>query len=123
MVPNDESSKKFHCKYCDYSTSRNSQYQRHLSTDKHKILMNPNMKTQNTFFNCICGKTYKHSSTLCSHKKTCKMADKSVTNSENMTADKDLIMMLVKQNTELMEILKNGVGDGNKKKGAFYERG
>ena len=78
--------------------------------------MNPNMKTQNTFFNCICGKTYKHSSTLCSHKKTCKMADKSVTNSENMRADKDLIMMLVKQNTELMEILKNGVGDGNKKR-------
>ena len=111
MVPNDESSKKFHCKYCDYSTSRNSQYQRHLSTDKHKILMNPNMKTQNTFFNCICGKTYKHSSTLCSHKKTCKMADKSVTNSENMTADKDLIMMLVKQNTELMEILKNGTNN------------
>jgi hypothetical protein len=36
------------------------------------------------------------------------MGDKSVTNSENMTADKELIMMLVKQNTELMEILKNG---------------
>jgi hypothetical protein len=39
------------------------------------------------------------------------MADKSVTNSENMTADKELIMMLVKQNTELMEILKNGTNN------------
>jgi dGTP triphosphohydrolase len=30
-----------------------------------------------------------------------------------MTADKDLIMMLVKQNTELMEILKNGTNNNN----------
>ena len=125
MVPNDKSSEKFHCEYCDYSTSRNSQYQRHLSTDKHKILMNPNIKTQNSF-SCICGKTYKHSSTLCSHKKTCKAEDTSnsvVVKEDNIDKDQ-LILMLVKQNAELikettdfksmmMEVIKNGTHNNN----------
>ena len=120
MVPNDKSSEKFHCEYCDYSTSRSSQYQRHISTDKHKILINPNIKTQNSF-SCICGKTYKHSSTLCSHKKTCKAEDtsNSVVVKENINDKDQLILMLVKQNAELikettdfktmmMEVIKNG---------------
>ena len=120
MVPNDKSSEKFRCEYCDYSTSRSSQYQRHISTDKHKILINPNIKTQNSF-SCICGKTYKHSSTLCSHKKTCKAEDtsNSVVVKENINDKDQLILMLVKQNAELikettdfktmmMEVIKNG---------------
>ena len=41
MVPTQKSSKKFHCENCDYFTSRKSQYERHLLTDKHKILQNP----------------------------------------------------------------------------------
>ena len=31
-----ESSEKFHCIICDYYTSRKSQYDRHILTDKHK---------------------------------------------------------------------------------------
>jgi len=31
-----ESSEKYICEVCHYSTSRNSQYQRHITTDKHK---------------------------------------------------------------------------------------
>ena len=125
MVPNDKSSEKFYCEYCDYSTSRNSQYQRHISTDKHKILINPNIKTQNSF-SCICGKTYKHSSTLCSHKKTCKAEDtsNSVVVKENINDKDQLILMLVKQNAELikettdfksmmMEVIKNGTHNNN----------
>ena len=44
MVPTHESSKKFRCELCDYASSRNSQYERHLQTDKHKILHNPTYK-------------------------------------------------------------------------------
>ena len=31
-----ESSKDYVCELCDYTTSRLSQFQRHLTTDKHK---------------------------------------------------------------------------------------
>ena len=34
LVP--ESSGKYICDICDYSTCRKSQYNRHLTTDKHK---------------------------------------------------------------------------------------
>ena len=52
MFPTQQSSEKFHCTICDYYTSRKSQYDRHLATDKHKILQNP---TQEKFQNA---KTY-----------------------------------------------------------------
>ena len=32
-----KSSKKFYCKKCDYSSNRESQWRRHLSTTKHKM--------------------------------------------------------------------------------------
>ncbi len=64
MVPTHESSKKFHCEKCDYSSSRKSQYDRHILTDKHKILQNPTLKSSEPKWRCPCGKKYKHSSTL-----------------------------------------------------------
>ena len=44
MNPTLKSSQKFHCEICNYSTSRKSQYERHLATDKHKTLQNPIQK-------------------------------------------------------------------------------
>lgn len=38
LVP--KGSKKFHCELCDYTTQRNSQYNRHLLTAKHKMIQN-----------------------------------------------------------------------------------
>ena len=71
MNPTTKSSELFVCECCNYSTSRKSQYQRHLATDKHKFLQNPTSKKFQTdkSYICDCGKTYKHSSTLYSHKK------------------------------------------------------
>ena len=67
-----KSSKNFYCKNCDYNTSRQSQYDRHLMTAKHKILTNPNEKSSALKkYYCDCGKAYKHVSSLCAHKKTC----------------------------------------------------
>ena len=60
----------FECTFCNFKCSKNSEYERHKMTAKHKRLSNPNKKTPN-LFTCICGKQYKHQSTLCAHKKTC----------------------------------------------------
>jgi hypothetical protein len=107
----DKSSEKYVCENCDYYTSRKSQYNRHLLTDKHKNLQNPTYKkfyTEKKFI-CNCGKSYKHSSTLYAHKKTCDI--KNITNNindtiiENNMNDKEIIMMLIKDNNDIKNIL------------------
>ena len=35
-----EGDNAYHCEKCDYSTSRKSSYQKHLATQKHKMLQN-----------------------------------------------------------------------------------
>ena len=60
------------CIMCNYTTSRQSQYNRHIMTTKHKILTNPNEQiSKKISFACQCGKIYKHMPSLCCHKRTC----------------------------------------------------
>ena len=118
MVPTQKSSGLFVCECCNYSSSRKSQYYRHLSTDKHKILQNPTYKKFQTekLHICDCGKKYKHSSTLFAHKKQCiaKNIENATDNTKLCELDKDeLIIQLLKQNKELIEVLKNGTNNNN----------
>ena len=67
-----ESSGKLYCEKCDFSTSRNSQYVRHLNTAKHKMVNNDNnLVPKSSVYICECGKSYKHQSGLSRHKKSC----------------------------------------------------
>jgi hypothetical protein len=105
-----KSSEKYVCENCDYYTSRKSQYNRHLLTDKHKNLQNPTYKKNYTEkkFICNCGKSYKHSSTLYAHKKTCNSKDIMNNNNtiiENNMNDKEIIIMLMKDNNDIKNIL------------------
>ena len=61
----------FECTLCNFKCSKNSEFERHKMTAKHQRLTNPNKKTPN-LYSCVCGKDYKHQSTLCAHKKKCK---------------------------------------------------
>lgn len=106
----EKSSEKYYCKFCNYGTSRQSQYERHLITPKHKRLTNANEKVPKSSlpFSCECGKTYKHKSSLCKHIKTCKFIKKEK-NSEkeennNFIEDetfKELFEEMVNQNKAL----------------------
>jgi hypothetical protein len=107
MVPYEESSKKFHCKTCNYNTSRKSQYERHLLTDKHCRLQNPTSKKFqiDKIYECDCGKAYKHSSTLYTHKKLCVFIDTSKITSHKIEDSEikmltNLVLEVVKQNNE-----------------------
>jgi len=107
----DESSKKFYCVLCDYSTSRFSQYERHMTTPKHKKITNGNLvdneKGSKEFLCNDCGKKYSHPSGLCRHKKKCiKTEEITITDLIHPDiTDKEIIFMLLKQNNEFKELL------------------
>ena len=104
------------CEDCDYYTSNKKDYLKHTLTLKHMRLINANKNPQKSqldkIFSCDCGKIYKHMSSLCKHKKICNNEDNNDM-IKNELSDKDLIMMLVKQNTELLEVIKNGTHNTN----------
>ena len=106
---------KFSCEYCNYFTSKTSDYKKHLSTDKHKKHENDSKMIGNDsdislkvakHFACECGRIYKYDSGYYRHKKNCKPLSKE-NNLSSIDKD-DLIIALLKQNTELLEIMKNG---------------
>jgi hypothetical protein len=96
MFPTHKSPKisyKYFCKKCDYNCNKNSEYNKHLTTAKHKILQNP---TSNSVcisgpkvYSCICGKEYKHSSTLYHHKKKCQTIHTHDNQENNMNPEKE----------------------------------
>ena len=104
------SSNLFICKMCDYTTSRKSQYERHISTSKHINTTNTTnlVQKRSKLFICECGNQYKHHSSLWNHKKKCNY-EKQV-EKEIVTNDKDnLITLLLTQNKELMDLVKSGM--------------
>ena len=108
-----KSSAIFFCEKCNYTTSRKSQYNRHLMTAKHKILINPNEKSSaaSTEYTCECGRIYKHLSSLCAHKKLCTFAMnehdivKKETIMQSNNDKSDSIMELIKQNQDFKSLL------------------
>jgi len=103
---------KFNCELCDYITSKMCDYKKHLSTEKHKKRENETFETemkQNVSKNlqCICGICFNSRTTLWRHKKVCKSENDFEEVENKSVNDKELIIMLVKQNAELMGMLKN----------------
>ena len=104
----------FICKHCDYESCRQSQYDRHLLTDKHKMRTNETNETKmkqkgSEKFECSCNMSFGSRTTLWRHKKKCIQSYNSI----HELTDKELIMMLVKQNSDLMEVIKNGTHNTN----------
>ena len=117
LVP--KSSKKYCCENCDYYTFRKSQYDRHLSTDKHlnqkkSTIINQKVPKSSEAFECICGKKYKDKSGLWRHKKKCfqkeekekekEEQNKIISESENIISP-ELIIEIIKQNQEFKDLL------------------
>ena len=125
MFSNEKNSKKlieYVCEKCYFVTCNKNDFNRHNKTKKH--ISNDSqcfsmVKTQKNSYECICGKKYMDNSGLWRHKKKCNIDIISDTDKDE-TVDKDqLILMIVKQNSELiketsefknimMEVIKNG---------------
>jgi hypothetical protein len=92
--------KMFTCNICDYNTSNQKDYNKHLKTKKHisnsSATNGNNLSTPKILICDNCKKEYSTRSGLWRHKSKCKI--------ENITNDKDeIIQMLIKQNSELLK--------------------
>ena len=107
---------KFLCELCDYSTSRKSQFERHLLTAKHhkttidyKTTTKKFQKSSEDFcyvYCCEkCNKIYKHHSSLWKHKKTCNNKLDLTLNTPDNISDKEIIMKLINENQEFKNII------------------
>jgi hypothetical protein len=121
----------FFCENCNYKCSKQSEYNKHILTSKHKILQNPTTVVNTKTYACDCGKKYKHSSTLYAHKKSCafkiseniieakkeEQKEKEETIENVDLSDKSLMLTLIQQNNELqkqmLEVIKNGTINTN----------
>jgi len=105
-----KSSKKFNCEKCNYVTSRKSQYERHLNTAKHKMIVNDSPESSKKIdieYKCICGKIYKYDSGYYRHKKKCNYVDSELIDNTppNTMIDSSLVIELLKENKELRELM------------------
>jgi hypothetical protein len=120
---------KFICDVCDFKCYQKSDWNRHLMRAKHLNSVNGNVqeiletkkleKNGKGSYSCECGKIFKTNSGLWKHSKICenKQSTNIILNQE--PTDKQLIMLLIKENSELrkeqsdikeliLEIVKNG---------------
>jgi hypothetical protein len=105
---------QYYCEKCDYYTAKKSSFDKHIETKKHKVTFGDgchkvgDKKVAHICDNCE--KIYSSRNGLWSHKKKCIIIKNYIKKEhENSSIDKDdLIIMLLKQNSELLEIVKNG---------------
>ena len=135
-----ENANFFECKICRFKCFKNSNWEKHLSTDKHTKLNNTNeynsfnAKIQTQSYICLCGNNYRHQSSLWNHKKKCvaskelQMVKQEEPLVQLQSIDKEMVMEILKQNDDLrnllveqnkefkgmmMEICKNGINNTN----------
>jgi len=118
---------EFYCHICEYKTRHKGHYNEHLISMKHnkriqignignkiddKIddKIDKKLGIENIFCK-NCNKKFKTRSGLWKHNKICNQKQeetKQQTKSSDIIFDKELVMMLINQNKELLEIVKNG---------------
>ena len=126
-----KNAEKYYCKNCHFKCSKNSDFMRHNSTRKHKMVTNDNEKTPKnavSIYSCTCGKEYKHNSGLSRHKLKCKdnnetntVSYQNTTHISAYTPDinglyKDMLINIMKQNQELQKTVQEmipNIGSNN----------
>ena len=119
---------KFYCKGCDFTCFKQSNFNKHILTLKHKntdkLLKNTDAENaenaaMSDYFLCECGRQYKHRQSLWNHRKICPIHNSQLETNEapidpnvsaqldpNKIMDKDqLIKYLIKENSEFKEML------------------
>ena len=126
----------FYCQYCNYGTSKKSSYTNHSLSAKHSKNIKGNVLETGgnqimlklcdfIIFTCEnCKKQFKNRSGLWKHKKKCIKQNEhhNIEQSKSINEDKELIKMLLQQNSELikeqtdvkqliLELVKSGINN------------
>jgi len=117
-----KNSKVFECKHCDFVCSKQSNYDKHISTDKHKRLTNIENDNKNAkIFTCdLCSKHYFSRVGLWKHEKVCIKNNNIILSDIDIAANvsnidkeinqvitKDMFMELINDNKEMIKIIKD----------------
>ena len=95
----------FYCIKCDYGCSHNSDWSKHIVTNKHNAQKCSKMLNENRGLACKCGNVYKHIQSYNRHKKKC-IIESHIIESEGEKPDyKEMFLTVLKQNTELQHTL------------------
>ena len=105
----------FSCENCDFITSKKTNYDLHIQTQKHTrntLATNGNTKNEKMFICDNCGKKYKDRTGLWRHNKKCtpSVGESETDEEQNLElykqpTDKNLIMILIKENSELKNMM------------------
>ena len=103
---------KYYCEKCDYGCKNRYNFNKHLSTTKHKMITNDNKMITKSCFICPCGKSYKFSSGLSRHSKVCPYTvEKSPKSTEAVSSENHALLLELKEMKEIMK--KHGLGTVN----------
>jgi len=100
----------FQCEKCNFICFKNSDFNRHITTAKHKMMTFGDINTPKTP-TCICGKEFKYRQGLHRHKKSCIHINTYVSNQckdeiyNDIKHDSCVIIELIKQNQEFKQLL------------------
>ena len=112
------STQRFYCKCCDYGTSKKSSFDDHILSTKHEngnvLETNGNYRKHNSAKICsnkysceVCDKNFKTRSGLWKHNKICNNYiihnNETLAQKANEPSDKEIIIMVIQQNAELMK--------------------
>ncbi len=92
---NAKNAKLYECVFCSFITHNLTDYKRHINTKKHiSMTMAKTANEKTPLFHCLCGKVYKHQTSLCKHKRQCTHKQNNVLGDSELTP----------KNSELTEV-------------------
>jgi hypothetical protein len=110
---------KFYCELCDYKCFKKYNWEKHILSLKHKKYSDGNIEQQKVaksgnklsnislIYTCeFCEKIYESRNGLWKHKKKCNISTIEDMCNEELS-DKELMVMIVKQNSQLLDVIKN----------------
>jgi len=127
MENSQKVAQKFCCNNCNYECSKKNDFDKHLTTPKHKnrtilnVLEQKVAKSRKIYTCKNCDKSYNARNSLWYHSKNCKelfcktvnpLFENSNANMNNIITNQQMVIMLMKKNDELqqmmMDVIKNG---------------
>jgi len=108
IIKMPENIEKYICNICDFKCSKQSNYKKHIDTQKHiKNSQNDIKKELIEEYICECGKKYNYYSGLWRHKKRCNNSqnntlESSISGASISDASNNVIQLLINENKELI---------------------